>query len=192
MERNTRIRKMVQIALIGALYTALTMALAPVSFGAVQFRISEALTLLPLFSPIGIWGITFGCFLSNLLGFLLGSNPIGLIDAVCGTSATLLAGLITCWIGRCSFRGADEKKNRLFRMLLGPVPVILLNGLIVGLELTFVFGGEPGQTFGWLFAFNAGSVALGELVVCYTLGLLLCGVLYRNDLYKKLLLSPVA
>lgn len=182
---QTKTHKMVQIALIGALYTALTLAVAPISFGAIQFRISEALTLLPLFSPMGIWGVTFGCLFSNLLGFLLGTNPIGLIDAFAGTSATLLAALITHWIGRRSFSGLDEAKGRCVKALLAPLPVILLNGLIVGLELTLVFGGEPGQSFGWLYAFNGGSVAFGEAVVCYTLGMALCGVLYRNDLYKK-------
>ena len=99
MERK-RINQMVQIALIGALYTVLTLVVAPISFSTVQFRISEALTLLPLFSPVGIWGVAFGCFFSNLLGFLLGMNPIGLIDALVGTTATLLAGLIAHWIGK--------------------------------------------------------------------------------------------
>lgn len=188
---KTRTLKMVQIALIGALYTALTLAVAPLSFQTVQFRISEALTLLPLFSPIGIWGVTFGCFFSNLLGFLLGTNPIGLIDAFCGTSATLLAALITHWIGRCRF-SSDEHRCRLIRTLLAPIPVVIMNALIVGMELALIFGGEPGQSFGYIFLFNAGSVALGEVVICYTLGMLLCGVLYRNDLYKKFLLQPVS
>jgi len=182
--RQTKIYKMVLIALIGALYTVLTLAVAPFSFGPFQFRISEALTLLPLFSPVGIWGVTFGCFFSNLLGFLLGTNPIGLIDAFAGTSATLLAALITCWIGRRPFESLGDK-SRLAKALLAPLPVILLNGVIVGLELTLVFGGEPGQSFAYLYAFNGGSVAFGEAVVCYTLGMALCGVLYRNDLYKK-------
>ena len=55
MERK-RINQMVQIALIGALYTVLTLVVAPISFSTVQFRISEALTLLPLFSPVGNMG----------------------------------------------------------------------------------------------------------------------------------------
>ena len=54
-------------------------------------------------------------------------------------------------------------------------------------KLAVLFGGEPGESFGAIFAFQAASVAIGETVVCYTVGMLLCGVLYRNDLYKKLL-----
>ena len=184
---RTKTHKMVQIALIGALYTALTLAVAPLSFGTVQFRISEALTLLPLFSPVGIWGVTFGCFFSNLLGFLLGTNPIGIVDAFVGSTATLFAAMLTHLIGRCAFSGI-EKRNRLVRSLLAPIPVIVLNGLLVGLELAVIFGGEPGESFGFIFAFQACSVALGETVILYTLGMMLCGVLYRNDLYKKLLL----
>lgn len=179
--------RMVQIALIGALYTVLTLAVAPLSFGAVQFRVSEALVLLPLFSSVGIWGVTFGCFFSNLLGFLLGTNPLGVVDAFVGTTATLSAAVMTWLIGRCVF-SKNERHCRMVRMLLGPVPAVVMNALLVGLELAVVFGGEPGQSFGYIFAFNALSVALGEAIVCYTLGLMLCGVLGRNDLYKKLLL----
>ena len=182
---KTKTLKMVQTALIGALYTALTIAFAPFSFGSVQFRVSEALTLLPLFSVTGIWGVTFGCFFSNLLGFLLGTNPLGVVDAFVGTAATLSAAMLTHLIGKCSF-SAIEKRNRLVRALLAPLPVIVMNALLVGAELAVIFGG-PGESFGAIFAFQAASVALGEVLVCYTLGMLLCGVLYRNDLYKKLL-----
>ncbi|MCI8601856.1 MAG: QueT transporter family protein [Oscillospiraceae bacterium] len=181
---RTKTQKMVQIALIGALYTVLTLAVAPISFGAVQFRISEALTLLPLFSPVGIWGLAFGCLVSNLIGFFTGLNPIGLIDAPVGTLATLLAGLVTYYIGRRDFH-AEQHKDRLAKMILGALPPVLFNGAIIGLELTLVFGGEPGQNFAALYAFNAGSVAFGELAVCYTLGMALCAVLWRRDLYKR-------
>lgn len=190
MERK-RINQMVQIALIGALYTVLTLVVAPISFSTVQFRISEALTLLPLFSPVGIWGVAFGCFFSNLLGFLLGMNPIGLIDALVGTTATLLAGLITHWIGKRSFGTDQPAKQHALRALTGPLPVVILNGLLVGLELALVFGGEAGQSFWLIWTIQGISVAVGEIFVCYTLGLVLCGVLYRHDLYKKLLPGAV-
>ena len=184
--KSTNVMKLVKIALIGALYTALTMAIAPLAYGTVQFRISEALTLLPLFSPLGIWGVTFGCFLSNLLGFLLGTNPIGLIDGVCGTLATLIAALITHRIGQIPFSSLSQSKARLTRVLLAPIPVVVSNGLIVGLELALVFGGNPGESLPYIWAFQGISVAAGEIVVCYTLGMLLTFALYRADLYKKL------
>ncbi len=184
--KETTTLKLVKIALIGAIYTALTLVIAPLSFGTVQFRISEALTLLPLFSPLGIWGITFGCFFSNLIGFLTGTNPIGMIDALVGTSATLIAALITYQIGKIPFSSMETKKARIIRALLAPIPVILSNALIVGLELAIVFGGNPGESLPYIWAFQGISVAAGEIVVCYTLGMLLTFALYRADLYKKL------
>lgn len=185
--KETNVTKLVKIALIGAVYTALTLAVAPISFGVVQFRISEALTLLPLFSPLGIWGVTFGCFFSNLLGFLLGSNPIGLIDCLCGTAATLIAALITHQIGRLPLTQiASTQKRKMIRTLLAPIPVILANGLIVGLELALVFGGSAGESLPFLWLVQGISVAAGEIAVCYTLGMLLAFALYRGDLYKRL------
>lgn len=185
--KETNVTKLVKIALIGAVYTVLTMAVAPISFGTVQFRISEALTLLPLFSPLGIWGVTFGCFFSNLLGFLLGTNPIGLIDCLCGTAATLIAALITYQIGRLPLASVESvQKRKTIRTLLAPIPVVLANGLIVGLELALVFGGNPGESLLYIWLFQGVSVAAGEVVVCYTLGMLLAFALYRGDLYKRL------
>ncbi len=169
--------KLVQIAVIGALYTALTFVSGPLAFGTVQFRLSEVLTLLPLFSPVSIWGLVFGCFFSNVIGFLTGLNPIGLIDAVAGTSATLLAALATYAIGRVF------GQNRLMQSILAPLPPVVFNGIIVGLELTLVFNGSLiwGPFWG-----NLLSVAAGEAVVCYLPGLVMVGVLYRNDFYRKI------
>ena len=176
MNIRKQTKTLVQISLIGALYTVLTLASGPLAFGTsagiIQFRISEALTLLPLFSPvIGTWGIVFGCFLSNIVGFFMGSNLLGLIDAPVGTLATLLAALLTCLIGKAAM-------PRAVRWLLAPVPPVLFNGLIVGWELSFVFH-TP-------FGLNFLSVAIGEAAVCYTLGIALCVALRRNDFYKRI------
>ena len=81
--------------MIAAIYTALSLALAPFSYGNIQVRIAEALTLLPLIYQPAIWGVTLGCFLTNLIGAIMGFNPTGMIDAVIGTAATLLAALCT-------------------------------------------------------------------------------------------------
>ena len=168
---------MVRIAMIAAIYTVLTLAVAPLSYGAVQFRVSEALTVLPVFTPLGVPGLSFGCCLSNLLGAMLGMNPTGYLDAVIGGAATLLAAVCTWQIGKCPLRWA--------RYLLAPLPPVVCNGLIVGgLELGLLFnqGGAAAAAF-W---FNAGMVALGEAVVCYTLGLLLMALLERKDFYRRL------
>ena len=95
--RNTK--NLCLSALIAALYAALTLAFQPISYGAVQFRISEALTLLPVLFPQAVPGLTLGCLISNLF------NPMGatVYDVVFGTLATLIAAVIT-WrmrAGRC-------------------------------------------------------------------------------------------
>ena len=176
MNAKNKTKILVQISLIGALYTVLTLVSGPLAFGTsagiVQLRLSEALTLLPLFSPVvGLWGVTFGCFLSNLAGFLMGTNMLGLIDAPIGTLATLIAALLTYWIGKSGLPAVGK-------FLLAAVPPVLVNGLVVGLELTFVYH-TP-------FALNFFSVAVGEAAVCYTLGMLLCTVLNRNSFYKSI------
>lgn len=79
-------QRMARCAMIAALYTAVSLLLAPFSYGAVQVRVAEALTLLPVFTPDAVVGVTLGCLLTNLLG----SSPI---DAVFGTLATLAAAL---------------------------------------------------------------------------------------------------
>lgn len=165
-------RKLLKIAIIGALYTTLTFISAPLSFGIIQFRISEALCLLPLFVPNSVWGITFGCFASNLIGFFIGFNPTGLIDALVGTLATFLAGVLTYLIGKMF-------KKKIFYFLLAPLPPVILNAVFVGAELTFVFKGS--------FIANALSVAIGEAVVCYILGSMVIVALSKNNTYKKYL-----
>ena len=75
--------------MIAALYAALTIALAPISFGPVQFRVAEALTLLPFFMPEAIPGLFIGCLLANFTG------GFGIIDIVFGSAATLLAAWLT-------------------------------------------------------------------------------------------------
>ena len=87
-------KQMAYIAMIAAVYTAVSLALAPISFGMMQVRIAEALTMLPLIYEPGIWGVTLGCFLTNLLGVMMGINPTGAIDAVVGTLATLGAAVL--------------------------------------------------------------------------------------------------
>lgn len=171
-------RKMTQTAMIAALYAAITFATFYMSFGAVQFRVSEALTLLPVFTSSAIPGLSIGCALANLIGFFIGANPIGWLDAIFGTSATLLAACATWLIGKSS--------NRWVRYLLAPLPPVLFNAVIVGLEITFLVGGTDAAPSLLLFTTNAVSVFIGQAVICYGLGIPLMLVLSRRDFYKRL------
>lgn len=173
MKNNAK--KLTQAAMIAGLYAVVTFATFFMSFGAVQYRVSEALTILPVFTASAVPGLSIGCALANLIGFFMGVNPAGGLDAIFGTSATLIAALITYAIGK--------SQKRWVRYVFAPLPPVIANAVIVGLEICIFFEGS----FTWeLFLINAALVGLGELVVCYVLGLPLMYVLERNDLYKKI------
>ena len=123
-------KKMVRIAMIAAIYTALSLALAPFSYGNIQVRIAEALTLLPLIYQPAIWGVTLGCFLTNLIGAIMGFNPTGMIDAVIGTAATLLAAL-------CTYKFRDRKVGNI--PVLSILMPVIFNFFFIGAELGYLF-----------------------------------------------------
>ena len=91
--KKTATLKLATAAVVGACYAVLTMILAPISYGAVQFRVSEALCILPFFMPCTAWGLFGGCIIANLL-------TGNIFDIVFGSLATLAAALITAEIGR--------------------------------------------------------------------------------------------
>ena len=145
-------KTMTHIALIAAIYAVISLALAPISYGNIQVRIAEALTLLPLLYKPSIWGLTLGCFLTNLIGAMTGVNPTGYIDALIGTSATLIAAIIT-W----AFRNNTVKGIPVISIL---APVIL-NFLFIGAELAFLL--MPENIPMGILIFGA-EVAVGELI----------------------------
>ena len=158
MKRTTR--SLTRAALIAALYLLLTIVFQAISFGAVQFRISEALMLLPVLTVDAVPGLFVGCVLANLLGGGIW------YDVVLGYIATLLAAVF-----------ARKLRNK--PALAAAMPV-LFNGLIVGPVVYFAYVRAPGEAVNTLVLLSSvGTVALGELVVCYVLGLPLLRVLRR-------------
>lgn len=161
---------LVQGAVIAALYTVLTLlaVMANLAYGPVQFRFSEALTILPVFTPAAIPGLTLGCLISNMW------SGYGMADMIFGTAATLLAAVATRMVRNIRFRNIPY---------LAPLPPVLLNGLIVGLEITIL---SP-EGFNWVgFLSAALSVAAGELVICYVLGLPLAAALENIGAAKRI------
>ena len=153
-------RSLTRAALIAALYLLLTIVFQAISFGAVQFRISEALMLLPVLTVDAVPGLFVGCVLANLLGGGIW------YDVVLGSIATLLAAVF-----------ARKLRNK--PALAAAMPV-LFNGLIVGPVVYFAYVRAPGEAVNTLILLSSvGTVALGELVVCYVLGLPLLRVLRR-------------
>ncbi len=167
---NSKIHRIAAAAVIGAAYAVLTMALAPISYGAVQLRVSEALCILPYFIPCTAWGLFIGCLLANLL-------TGNLFDILFGSLATLAAGLCTARFGREIRRrladpAADPQAFRvpLSRPLLACLMPVLFNAVIVGAVITCAYEGmNLFRNFG-AFALNAAWVGLGELVVMYVIG----------------------
>jgi uncharacterized membrane protein len=166
-------RALTVCAMIAALYTAVCLALPFIGYGIVQFRVSEALTLLPVFSPIAIWGVTLGCLLSNLIGAFTGMNPLGLIDAVFGTAATLIAAFMTRALRNYRIRGIP---------VLAAVPPVIVNAIIIGAELTVL---ETGSFIPEVFFMIAASVGLGQLVACFGIGLPLVWMLEKTGVAKR-------
>ncbi len=156
-------KQMTRMALIAAVYTALSLALAPFSFSNIQVRLAEALTMIPLIYRPGIWGVTLGCFLTNLIGALTGVNPTGFMDAVIGTSATLIAALIT-WQYR------DHKIAKL--PLISVLAPVVLNLTFIGAELSWLYTPESFWTGCLIFGLEVAAgeliaVALGYILVTY-------------------------
>lgn len=150
-------RFITQSAVICAVYVALSWIFAPISFGhnLFQFRISEALTVLPLYTPAAIPGLFLGCALSNLI-----IGGLGIIDLVFGSLATLSAAICTYIM---------KKKNRVVALL----PPVIINAVVVGAYLNYLISPEIN------ILINMGWVLLGQVVSCYCLGLPLCKVFDR-------------
>ncbi len=173
--RNLTVRKITFAGVIAAVYFTLTLLLTPISFGNIQARLSEALTLLALLAPEAILGVTLGCLLANIFGVLMGTNILGILDVVIGTLATLLAGLLTYRFRKIRFKGIP--------WLSAFMPVIF-NGLFIGLEFAFALGSS--ESFGIVFLVSGLEVAIGEAIGCIGLGLPLALYLEKNKVISKL------
>lgn len=147
---NQKTKKIATVAVIAALYTAVSLLLAPISFGNIQFRIAECLTLLPLIWKDGIYAVTLGCFLTNLIGFMLGQTFV--VDIVFGTAATLIAAVLTY----------NLRNVKLFNIpVLAILMPVVANGLIIGAMLAVMLA--PAESFLPTFAVFAFEVAAGEM-----------------------------
>ena len=152
------IRTLCLTAIVAALYAALTLLFQPISFGTVQFRISEALTLLPMLLTQSIPGLTVGCFIANLLG------SASVWDIAFGTLATLLSSL---WVWRL--------RRNVWLAALGP---IICNAIIVGMVL--------GYTLQLPLTPTILSVGFGETVVVLGLGIPLIQMLRKGALLRQI------
>lgn len=166
----------VQAAVIAALYATLTILqntlLPGTASAAIQFRVAEVLTILAVFTPAAIPGLTVGCIIANISSL----SVLGPYDMIFGSLASLLAAVLMYLL----------RNKRLFKL---PVAAALMpalaNGILVGFEIEFFFV-EGGFHFGD-FLLQGGCVALGELGVLIVLGLPLARLIEKQGFDKKLL-----
>ena len=156
---NKKVLFIVHAATIAALYVVLTLlanALGLANF-AIQVRFSEALTILPFFTPAAIPGLTVGCILSNLL---TGCLPL---DILFGSIATLLGTVGTYALRKCT-------------KWLAPICPIIANTLIVPFVLAYMYQFEGSIPYFMI------TVGIGEIISCGILGLLLLSLLNNSKL----------
>jgi len=153
-------RDLTVAAVVAALYAVLGYfgGLFSLTFGPIQIRFAEALTVLPFFFPAAVPGLSLGCLITNL------ASPYGPLDIIFGTLATAIAALLT---------------RRTKRVWLAPLPPILTNLLILPILWSWAQVGTINEAFWAAWAFNAATFLPGQIVACYGLGLLLLRVLPR-------------
>ena len=139
--RSFSTRSLCLSAIIAALYAALTLMLPVLSYGAVQCRLSEALTILPLVLPQSVPGLFVGCLVANLL------SPVGIWDVLFGSLATLAAAIGTHALRR--------------HPLLAAACPVIANGLIIGVMLSVMYGLPAPLTMLQVAAGEAVAVVLG-------------------------------
>ena len=158
--KNTRLHRLTRAAVLGALYAAVTLLTAPISFGAIQCRVSEALCLVPWLFPETGWGLFAGCLIANVLG---SGSPL---DIVFGSTATLLAALMTAHIRPKA---------------LAALPPVLVNAVMVGAALGYAAAPDA---FWVSFPLLALEIAAGEAVAVYALGLPLLALLEKLPIIR--------
>ncbi len=161
--KNKSVLFMAHAAMIAAIYVVLTILFRPFSFGEIQVRIAEALTVLPVFTPAAIPGLFIGCLIGNILGGAI------LPDIVFGSLATLIGAMLTYVL---------RKQSRYLAVL----PPILSNTLIIPFVLRYAYG--VNLPIYWMML----TVGIGEVLSCGVLGIILHSALqkYKYKIFKQL------
>ncbi len=172
---KSNIKYLCDAAMIAAIYTALNMLFMPISFGPVQCRVSEMLTVLPALLPAAVPGVTIGCLIANILG---GAT---LPDIIFGTLATLIAAIATYMLTRPMLRDvlSSRSAGAVFRFL-AVFPPVLSNTIIVPFVLKYAYG------YGDALYFMMLTVGVGELIAAGGLGNILISVVLRMPVLAEL------
>ncbi|NKF05443.1 QueT transporter family protein [Clostridium gasigenes] len=166
MKKNIS-NKLVKTAVVAALYTVLTVMLAPISYGIIQFRVSEVMVLLAFFNPLYIGGLTLGCLISNIFG---GNGPL---DIILGTFATFIS------VVSISLTSKILKTNK-FSLAIASIWPVVFNGVIIGWMLNIVSGAP--------LLLTMVEVGLSEFIIISIIGVPLA-LLLKNKYGTKLNLA---
>ena len=161
-----------QAAVIAAAYIVLTYPFASFAFGPIQFRLSEALTVLAVLTPAAIPGLTIGCLLTNAF---FNPSPLGPIDVLFGSLATFLAAYVT-WL-------LAKRLNQGWQQIIVLAPAVVFNALIVGTYLPFLIP-EVQASIAVILSFMS-TIALSEIVVVYLIGWPLLYGLKKTKIIRK-------
>ena len=166
--RNSKVQKLAMAAMVAAIYFVLCYFgnIFQLTFGPVQVRLGEALTVLPFLFPATAPGLALGCLITNLL------SPYGPLDMVLGTLATAIAAFLTA---------------RMPRWYLAALPPVLVNMVILAPMWSWAEVGAVNSAFWAVCGFNAATFAVGEVAACYVLGTVLLLALPKVRYFRTMI-----
>ena len=169
MKNRKKIDFIITGAFIAAAYAGLTYLsnIFGLAYGPIQLRVSEVLTILPVFTPAAIPGLTIGCFLANIGSF-------NVADLLFGTLATLAAAILTYFLKDIKWGGVPY---------LALFPPVIVNAVVIGFEIA-LFYLDGGFTF-WGFIISGIEVGIGQLIVCYVFGIPFYLVVKKYKIFEQ-------
>ena len=169
MLKNKKIDYIITGALIAAAYAGLTYVsnIFGLAYGPIQLRLSEMLTILPVFTSAAIPGLTIGCFIANIGSF-------NMLDMIFGTAATLIAAILTYLLRNYKIKGLP---------LLAALPPVVVNAVIIGAEIAWFFLPEGASLWGFLI--SGIEVGASQLVMCYVFGMPFYTVVKKYKIFER-------
>ncbi|MBE6780407.1 MAG: QueT transporter family protein [Ruminococcaceae bacterium] len=170
MSKRNNLNYIITSALIAAAYASLTFlsGVFGLAFGPIQLRLSEVLTIFPVFTPAAIPGLTVGCFISNIGSF-------NAIDMVFGTLATLAAAFLTYYLRNLKVKGIP---------FLALLPPVVINAVVIGFEIAVFF--MPDTSFIWAFLISAAQIGISQFIVCFVFGIPFYLAFNKYNIFEKL------
>lgn len=153
---SKKVQFLTHAAMIAAIYVVVTVLFAPFSFGEIQVRVAEALTILPYFTPAAVPGLFVGCIIGNIIGGAI------LPDIIFGSMATLIGAYITYLL-----RGKSK--------YLAPLPPIIANTIVVPYVLHYAYGINLPIPLMML------TVGIGEIISCGFFGMIILTALQKHN-----------